>query len=500
MAAEGTRTVAEYPAEHPADGAPGRSLAGLSERTRGTLVIVALVVLLVAAADWLRFLWGALHSPVGQYDFSTYYAAALALRHHLHANIYSQAVLTPARAVEGVGSPLPLPYTYPPLFAYLLIPFTFVSFHAAVRAWMAVNVVIWLSCAALLAAGLYRYLRPRLVFASAPSVSRPAKAAGWWTRLVVDPAAPLALALATTLCLAFAPARQTLLLGQINFLVLLPLALVPWLTRTGHERWVGIAIACAAMLKLTPGVLLLYLALRRRWEALIAAIVALIVLALVSMLLAGPSTFFALVPQALRVGAGDAVLGQNEALFAPAFAALSGAVPGFATLARPLTYVLLAALAVATGWVLWRAPRPSASSPYPLSADLPAYAMALCSVVLLSPTAWAHHYLWLLPAAALALMPLGDVLTRGPGPERRRAALLTLAAVVGCVLLALLLPHAWDTEPNPAITQLFGLPLRPLALEARPIGALLVLLVAATLALRPRGAADTSPATAAETP
>ncbi len=487
MAAEGTRTVSGSPA----GGSAVRPLGGLPARARAALVLVAVAALLVAAAVWLRFLWGALHSAVGQYDFSTYYAAALALRHHLHADIYAPAVLAQAGAAAQTQVQPPLPYTYPPLFAYLLIPFTFVSFHLAARAWLAVNVAIWLGCVALLAAEVRRYLRPRLaVSASEPAPVRNTPGfAALWARTLAEPSALVALALVAALALPFAPAQQTLLLGQIDFVVLLPLALVPWLTRTGHERWVGVAIACAAMLKLTPGILLVYLVLRRRWEALAAAVVALVALTLLSMLLIGPGTFLALIPQALHVGTGDASLGQNEALFAPAFAALGGGIPGFAALARPLTYALLAALALVLGWVLWRAPRPSrewsANAPYPLGADYPAYAMALCAMVLLSPTAWVHHYLWLLPAAALALMPLGDALAASPGTDRRRATILAVLAVVGCILLAITLPNQWDTQPTPSVTLLVGLPLRWLALEARPIGGVLVLLVAAALALRP---------------
>lgn len=475
-------------AGEPGSDTVGRPHAGLLARDRRAWIAA---LALVALAAWVIYLllvlWSMLHAAVGQYDFSTYYAAALALRHNLRADIYSQAVIARAGALAHVQVQPPLPYTYPPLFAYLLIPLTVLPFRVAARVWMAVNVAIWLGCVALLAVELRRVLRPALSTlgpTQAVAESDLSGVASLWRRAVAEPSALVALAFSATLCLPFAPAQQTLLLGQINFLVLLPLALVPWLTRARHERGVGVAIACAAMLKLTPGVLLLYLALRRRWEALIAAVVALVALTLVSLLLTGPGTFFELLPQALHVGAGDATLGHNEALFAPAFATLSAAVPGFTAIARPLTYALLGALAVAIGWVLWRAPRPNTSSHYPLSADYPAYAVALCAVVLLSPTAWVHHYLWLLPACALAAMTLVLVRLAPSAGERRRARTLLVLAALGCVLLALGLPYEWDTQPRPATTLLFGLPLHGLALELRPIGALLVLLVAAALALR----------------
>lgn len=157
MAADGTRTVSERPAQ----GAPDRSVTGLPDRMRAWLVALALVALALVTLVWLRFLWGALHAPVGQYDFSTYYAAALALRANPHADIYSQAVIAQAGAAAHTQVQPPLPYTYPPLFAYLLIPFTFLSFHIAARAWMAVNVAIWLVCGALLVSDVGPIARPR---------------------------------------------------------------------------------------------------------------------------------------------------------------------------------------------------------------------------------------------------------------------------------------------------------------------------------------------------
>ncbi|MGZ3714167.1 MAG: glycosyltransferase family 87 protein, partial [Ktedonobacterales bacterium] len=229
----------------------------LSKRVRLTLVIGSLALLLYALIKWLLLLWRGLHSIAGRYDFSTYYAAAAALRADLHANIYDEQVLARIGADAHVLLNPPLPYTYPPLFAILLSPFTFLSFRVLSRVWLLANATLWLGLA-LLFANEIRILLGTVLVSATPADggtthSKVGSLRTWLAHLVHDDPAPLvALAASALVCLSFAPATQTLALGQIDFIVLAPLALVPWLTRHGHERWVGVAIALAAMLKLTP--------------------------------------------------------------------------------------------------------------------------------------------------------------------------------------------------------------------------------------------------------
>lgn len=483
--ADGTQAAATPPLQEAAERATVRSA-----RWRAGLVIVSGGVLVLAVASWLAFLWHALHEPVGQYDLSSYYAAAAALRADPHADIYSAAVIARSGAAQHVQVQPPLPYTYPPLLAILMTPLTFVPFRIAARAWLLVNAGLWLGCTLALASEL-RYQLGKLRLASDMAAAAQRARTGWartgWARAVADPTPLIALAVAAALCLPFAPAQQVVLLGQIDLLVLLPLALVPWLTRNGHERWVGVAIAVAAMLKLTPALLLVYLALRRRWEALIAAVVALAVLAVVSVAVVGPGVFLAALPEALRVGAGDAALGQNEALLAPVLGVVTAASPAAAGVARAVEYGLLTLLAAVAGWVLWRGrgQRATAAAVRWDDGEQAAYALALCAMVLLSPATWVHHYVWVLPALVLMLgMTARAALDAGAGAGRRAAALRCGLVVLAAVLLSPSLPNNWDTESHPITTLLFGLPLRPALLEARPVGALLVLCVAAIILVR----------------
>jgi hypothetical protein len=441
----------------------------------------ALIALCVALGRWALALVAAARSTAGRYDFSSYYAAATALRTNPHANIYDAHVLDSTGAAAHVLVNPPLPYTYPPLFAILLSPFTVISFRTLSRVWLFGNAALWLGITTLLALEIRHLL--------GGSVGDPAvDGIRGWRQLTKDPTLAVSLALATWLSLTFAPAAQTLATGQINFVVLLPLAVIPWLTRHGHERWVGGTIAVAAMLKLTPALLIVYLLLRRRWRAAGAAVVTIAVLTAVCVLIVGPGVTLASLGQALSVGAGDAGLGHNEALFAPILTALgASSTSGLALLvARGLT----AALALALGYWLWRRPAVDFTDNEDRErAESAGYGVALCALLLLAPTAWVHHYVWVLPAAAIAL---GLALRRALASTAIGSgvgAWITLAVVVlACVVLGWSLPNGWDTTPHPVVTTFAGLPLWPLLLGLRPLGALALAGVLAWWYAHPVGA------------
>lgn len=445
----------------------------LSLRASRIVIVVCALACLYALGRFAQQVNGAFHSEAGRYDFSSYYAAGAALRANLHANIYSQSVLN----AVAMHSPLlvnpPLPYTYPPLFAILLSPFTAVSFRVLSRAWLSASFALWLGVIPLLAVEMYHLIAPSVVTAPAnlgsPRTSRV-------RRLLADPVAWIAATLAAWLALQSWPAAQTMLTGQVNFLALIPLALVPLLTRLRHERWVGVAIALAAMLKFTPALLIGYLALRRRWEALIASLVALAALAVLSALVVGPQTVLASIPQALRVGGGDAGQAHNQALFAPLLFALGvGSSSALALVAKAIT--ALGAIALALWLFHPRAANPSEPA-YDADRENLGYAAALCAMVLISPTAWVHHYVWILPAAALALgWALRDLFGAREAIQQRRGIVVCALVVVACLGLSLALPANWDTDPSPATHTFLGLRVWPILLEMRPLATLLLVIL-----------------------
>ncbi len=509
--AKGTEQAPETTTNSRAQASPPQTIGSgrdIGDRARLALVILATLILIMTFGHWALTVIGFLSSEAGRYDFSSYYAAALALRENLHANIYSAVTMAQAGAQAHTLVNPPLPYTYPPLLAIALSPFTLLSFRVLSRGWLMINAVIWMGVIFVFAAQL-RYLlgdtlkrQPRAALATSASgaatttttttTTTPARQAPQ-SPLLVDPTPLVALALAALICLGFAPAYQTIMTGQVNFLVLAPLVVIPALSSGRHERWVGVMVALAALLKITPILLVAYLLLRRRWEAAASALIAMAALSLLCVVIVGPGVFFAALPQALHVGTGDASLNHNEALLAPLAVALG---PAGGSLAFKLgEYGVLGLLALVVGYVIWRAPSPGPASGLTVAdadrfarAEMRAhdeietltYGMALCAMVLLSPTAWVHHYVWLLPAAVAALGLAGRrALTAVGSRERLRAWGLLALAAVATLALGWGLPYGWDTDPHPQQTAVAGITLWPGALELRPLGglALLVALV-----------------------
>jgi hypothetical protein len=455
-----------------------------------TLLLALCWLLLVSEVGaWLWFLWRAAHSPFGEYDFSSYYAAALALRHNVHANIYSAAVIAHYGALGHVQVRPPLPYTYPPLFAMLIVPLTLLSFRVAARVWMVVNAGLWAGCTLLLAAEVRRILGKAIPTGlPAPAGSSDAAAAPW--QWLGNPVYLASLAISAVVCLSFAPAQQTVLTGQVDLLVLLPLALVPWLTRRRHERWTGALLAGAAMMKFTPAILLVYLALRRRWQALATSLVTLAALVLVSAVVVGPAVFFDSITQALRTGTVDTTLGHNEALFASVLRQINVSAPTLEAPAHAASLLLLALLGLVIGLAIVRV-RPRTTGPQEVDASdggLLAYSMALCGLLLLAPTAWVHHYVWVMPTAVLLLALAIAGMMRAARGARGPWVWSLAVALLASLAIGWMLPHAWDTEPRPHNVLFEGLGLRPLFLELRALGTLLLLGVAMALARLTRAA------------
>ncbi len=444
-----------------------------SLRLDAQLLTPALVVgLAIACAIWFADLVGAVRGHLGTFDFAEYYAVARAIMRDPHADIYSQAVLV--RAVAGLHLPnQPPQYLYPPFAGLLFIPLALLPFGAAAVVWLGTNIALWIGCTLLLAYEAQAILAPALPKEMSPTGRR-----------------LLPLTLAAVLCLASRPAGQTLALGQINLLVLAPLALVPLLTRRGHERWVGVAIGVAAMLKLTPVVLLAYLALRRRWQALGAAVATLVALMALVVAVQGVECVPRMLAALTIFSGSTAYYANNESLVGPIVSTLLLAHTGAARIVLLARDGVLALVGVIAGWAL--ALRRTAQGQTRqqgqeqgngddrwLSEDA-AYAAALCTVILISPSAWAHHYTWLLAAS----VPVAALALRAYLEGRVGRAVPALAVFAG-LLMNLPFPLGWDTNPYGSTSPLLlGVPVRPFVQELRPLATALVAVLGVLLLRR----------------
>lgn len=233
-----------------------------------------LVVLVPAVTLWLLSAWVAA-GETGRFvnvDFAVYFEAGAALRLDPHADIYNPTVLRAAVAHADMrGCPLSgLPYLYPPSLAEGMIPFTQLPCGEVAQAWRLLGIVLWGGVTALLAVQLMR---------------------AWPRRLSI-----LAASLAVTLSLLCFPLQDGLGLGQVTLPLLALLAIVPALDRRG--RWgqlgAGALLAVAAAVKVLPVALLLYWALRRRWHALLGALVVGSMLLALAFVVSGPTALLAM--------------------------------------------------------------------------------------------------------------------------------------------------------------------------------------------------------------
>lgn len=269
-----------------------------------------------------------------------------------------------------------LPFIYPPFAALVLLPLAVVPWAVA---WVA---LLAFSTAAL---GLTFFVVARRLWPSggrggALSVASMALPLA----LLVQPGKAIDFSRPPPQIPAFAlePVMQTLEFGQINLLLM---ALVSVDVLAARPRWPrGALIGIAAAIKLTPAAFVLYFLLRRDYRsAAVAAIVGVVATGLAFLVAPGPSSTFWLNNPAGGVSGSPFFTDQTFAAVL-ARAGLEGPVKTGLWLALSAGLVALAAP------VIRRAPAPLAL-------------VATAGVALLvSPTSWSHHWVWVAPALLVA--------------------------------------------------------------------------------------------------
>lgn len=271
-----------------------------------------------------------------------------------------------------------LPFIYPPFAALVMVPL-------AVVPW----VVSWSALLALstLALGITAFVTVRRLWPSGgrggalsvASISLP-------LALAVEPGKDIDFTAVVTGFvrpgLGLEPVMQTIEFGQINLLLM---ALVAVDVLVARPRWPrGVLIGIAAAIKLTPAAFVLYFLLRRDYKAAATAAVSGVVATAIGFVVApGSSLTFWLHNPAGGVSGSSFYTNQTfQAVLVRA------GVDGTAgTVAWLLLSVGLLALAVP---VIRRAPAPLAL-------------VATAGLALLvSPTSWSHHWVWVAPALLVA--------------------------------------------------------------------------------------------------
>ena len=299
-----------------------------------------------------------------------------------------------------------LPFIYPPFAALVLVPLTVVPWTAA-----------WIGLLALSTAALgitfsvvTRRLWPSAGWGGALSVASIALPLS----LLVQPGKPIDFSLPAPHIPAFAlePVMQTLEFGQINLILM---ALVTVDVLAVHPRWRGVLIGIAAAIKLTPAAFVLYFLLRRDYRAAaIAAISCAVATGLAFLVAPGPSWTFWLDNPAGGVSGSPFFTNQT-------FQAVLVRAGVEGTLKTVLWLVLSAGLLVLAIPAIRRAPAPLAL-------------VATAGVALLvSPTSWSHHWVWVAPALLVAA-----------ASAWRARSLVWLAITVLSAAVFVVAPHELD--------------------------------------------------------
>ncbi|MEU3626886.1 hypothetical protein BS329_14385 [Amycolatopsis coloradensis] len=281
---------------------------------------------------------------------------------------------------------IPLLFVYPPFAALMLTPLALAPWPGAVF------LLFVLSLAAL---GVTFHAITRTLW---PSGDR-------WKALLVSSAA-------ITPALFLEPVRQTLGFGQIN-LLLMGLVAADCLLARGRYRGIGVGLAAAV--KLTPMAFLLFFLIRKDFRGALTAM---------GTFVAASAVAFAVAPEASArywfgglagaSGISGTSFHTNQTLRAvlARFGVDSAA-------AKPLWLILTGVLLVLVTLTMYR------------SAVVPALLLNAAFALLISPTSWSHHWVWIAPAlfttAACAVLHRRN--------HRRALAWLAVTGVVATIFV-----------------------------------------------------------------
>jgi alpha-1,2-mannosyltransferase len=221
--------------------------------------------------------------------------------------------------------------------------------------------------------------------------------------------------------------RQTLILGQVN-LVLLALVTMDCLGK--RTRWPrGALIGIAAAVKLTPAAFVLYFLLRKDWKAAATAAASGLATTLVAVLIF----------PAESIRYWGHMLTDSSRIGYPWYAG-NQSIKGFASRLFPdaatgiwltASVVVAAAAIVVMGWLLR------------VGADAAALMVNVVAILLVSPVSWSHHWVWAIPALVVA----ADAGLRAEQPRRAWLwAWSTCFALLICISPHWLLPHGGTHE------------------------------------------------------
>jgi Glycosyltransferase family 87 len=351
----------------------------------------ALIAMLLAIGS-VRYFQQAVFAPrdIPPVDFAVDYTGATVVRRG--EMLYDLAALR--RANDEVITPHIVAlhetvynsYDNPPFTAVLVLPFTGLPFGQA--------------------KDVYRLLLHLLYFSSVALVlgaDRAYRSHPQWVLIVM-------------LALCLEPVYSSITSGQVDIPILFAMYVVYWAFKRGHPVLAGCAIAVAAMIKLSPALLLIYFLYKRQFKVVISGVMAVVVLLGIGIAVTGADDWIIFVREILPVLAKGSTHFENQTLvgffnglfLTPSALFSLQPVPPL-VIPKVLTWITVGGVGLLMLRLFW--PRSGETLRDGLRFDLE---FSLCMVALLiaSSVAWQHYYVWLLlPLATLLRSDVREWLT-----------------------------------------------------------------------------------------
>jgi hypothetical protein len=338
------------------------------------------------AANWFVFISGNLRGP----DFFSFYAAAQIYVHRGPAAVYdilAQKQFELAITHQPEATFIVLPYFHPPFYTLLIAPLAYLSYRTAYYAMTAVNVLLAIGLVVILVRGSVQVHRRAVIVAS-------------------------------SLIAGFLPLFVTILQGQSDLVVLVPLAAAYTAWARGRLEWAGVFSALALtkpqLLLLIP---VLFIA-RRAWRALAAFGATVLGLAVISVAGFGlqPVIDYSGAVGEWGIGGSLPTRGQNVYTDTAVYSLrhIIEILPGGGKVVAFVVLIILLALVALS--LSWRPDKPRLD-----------FALAVAASLVLSPHQNVHDLaLLVIPGFALADLALAGQL-RWPGMAALVLALAYLA-------------------------------------------------------------------------
>jgi hypothetical protein len=346
-------------------------------------------------------------------DFTHDYVSAQAFRDGRSIYVeYTQADLSAEklRIAEPLYRAKPFTNIHPPFDAVLFAPLTLLPYDVAVLVWSMLSSLLYLG----IGATVLRQLRLPL--------------APHWRLLLLG------------LGLCWYPFQAHIALGQLSLLVVATLIGCWALLRQRRDALAGVLLGLACLIKVYPGVLLLYLLLRRRWRAASSAVVTGLAGLALTLLLVGLEDMLRYFTQVTSQAAGDTTFALINISLSGVFGRLFTDGPWISPmidaprLSSFLTLLSAFGLLALLAWRLWRAPTTRLE-------DDRGFALTCLLMLLISPITWQHVF-------PVLILPLGLLLQElRQRPDRRR---------IGLALLALALVSLPDIDIARALMALYA--------------------------------------------